>query len=65
MTLHAHRAHLADLEAEARFRRERYDLYRAKVYGPHETSPVSLRRLKEASERAQARLTAARVRNTE
>jgi hypothetical protein len=59
----AQRAHLADLEAEARYHRERYDLYRARTYGPRLTSETRLRKLKQASERAQARLVAARRRN--
>ena len=48
------------LEAEARFHRERYDLYRAKAYGPRATSPVRLRELQRASAAAEARLRAAR-----
>jgi hypothetical protein len=34
--------HLDDLRAQARYRRERLDLYRAKVHGPHPTSPARL-----------------------
>jgi hypothetical protein len=60
---HAQRARLADLEAEARYQRERYDLYRARAYGPRATSDTRLRELKQASERAQQRLTAARAKN--
>jgi hypothetical protein len=51
---------IADLEAEDRYRRERYALYRAKVYGPRPTSAARLRELKLASERAEARLRRAR-----
>jgi hypothetical protein len=51
---------MADLEAEDRYYRERYALYRAKTYGPRLTSPTRLRELKLASERAEARLRRAR-----
>jgi hypothetical protein len=51
---------IADLEAEDRYGRERYALYRAKVYGPRPTSAARLRELKLASERAEARLRRAR-----
>jgi hypothetical protein len=55
------RAHrMADLEAEDRYHRERYALYRAKTYGPRLTSATRLRELKLASERAEARLRRAR-----
>jgi hypothetical protein len=54
------RAHLAELEAQARYHRERHDLYRARAYGPRETSDTRLRELKNASDRAQQRLAAAR-----
>jgi len=53
-------AAIEDLRAEARFARERYDLYRAKVYSGRSTSPARLRELQRASEGAQARLEAAR-----
>ncbi len=39
----AHR--LRELEAEARHARERYDLYRAKMYGPRPTDPAEFRDL--------------------
>jgi CRISPR/Cas system-associated protein Csm6 len=48
------------LEAEARYARERYDLYRAKVYGSRQTSPTRLRKLQEESRYAEARLSRAR-----
>lgn len=51
---------ITDLEAEDRYRRERYALYRAKVYGPRPTSAARLLELKLASERAEARLRRAR-----
>lgn len=47
---------LADLRADARYARERYDLYRAKMYGPRPTSMTRLRELERAHEAAQARL---------
>lgn len=37
--------HLEALRANARYRRERLDLYRARVYGPHPTSPARLEEL--------------------
>ena len=48
------------LEAEARYARERYDLYRAKTYGPRATSPARLRELQRIHEGAEARLRRAR-----
>ena len=44
------------LKIEARYHRERYDLYRAKAYGPRATSPVRLRELERACQAAAARL---------
>jgi hypothetical protein len=51
---------MADLEAEERYHRERYALYRAKTYGPRPTSPARLRTLRLASEAAERRLRHAR-----
>jgi len=51
---------VADLEAEDRYHRERYALYRAKTYGPRPTSPARLRTLRLASEAAERRLRHAR-----
>lgn len=48
------------LEAEARYARERYDLYRAKTYGPRPTIPARLRELQRIHEGAAARLRRAR-----
>lgn len=48
--------HIADLRADARYARERYDLYRAKMYGPRATSMTRLRELERVSEAADARL---------
>ncbi len=48
--------HLEDLRAEARYHRERYDLYRAKMYGLRPTSMTRLRELERAYVAAEARL---------
>ena len=48
--------HIADLRAGARYARERYDLYRAKMYGSRPTSVTRLRELERVHEAAQARL---------
>lgn len=47
---------IADLRADARYARERYELYKAKVYGPRATSMTRLRELERISEAAAARL---------
>ena len=54
---------LETLEAEARYARERYQLYRAKTYGPRATSAARLRELQRVSEGAEARLERARERH--
>ncbi len=51
-----HDDQIADLRAEARYARERYDLYRAKVYGPRATTMTRLRELERISAAATARL---------
>jgi len=51
------------LEAEARYARERYDLYRARSYGPRLTDPSRLRELENSSELAQRRLETAKSGN--
>jgi hypothetical protein len=51
-----------ELEADARYARERLDLYRAKTYGPRPTSPARLRELERAAEGAAERLRRARER---
>jgi hypothetical protein len=48
------------LEAEARYARERYQLYRAKAYGPRPTSMTRLRELRRIHEGTQDRLRRAR-----
>ena len=45
-----------ELEAEARYARQRLDLYRAKMYGPRPTSMTRLRELERAHLAADARL---------
>ena len=47
---------LAELRAEERYRRQRLELYRAKAYGPRETSAQRLRELERAHAAALARL---------
>jgi hypothetical protein len=51
-----------DLEAEARYARQRADLYRAKTYGPRPTSPARMRELERTAEGAEERLRRARAR---
>ena len=48
--------HLERLRAEADYRRQRLDLYRAKVYGPRPTSPRRLAELTREYELAASRL---------
>jgi hypothetical protein len=52
---------LEDLEAGERVARERYQLYRARVYGPRPTSVGRLRELDHAWKLAQSRLHRARA----
>jgi hypothetical protein len=40
---------LDELRVDARYHRQRLDLYRAKVYGPRPTSPSRLKELERAS----------------
>jgi hypothetical protein len=49
-------SHVEDLRAEARYARERYDLYRAKMYGSRPTSMTRLRELERIHLAADARL---------
>jgi hypothetical protein len=49
-------ARTEDLRAEARYHRERLELYRAKTYAGRPTSPTRLRELERAYAGAQARL---------
>jgi hypothetical protein len=52
---------LEQVTAEARYHRQRYDLYRAKMYGLRATSQTRLTELQRACEAAEARLAAARA----
>jgi hypothetical protein len=54
-------AGLTELEAEERYAREHYQLYRAKAYGSHLTSAGRLRELKRESELAERRLERAKA----
>jgi hypothetical protein len=49
------------LKAEARYARERYELYRARAYGPRLTSGRRLRELERKSRFAESRLERARA----
>jgi hypothetical protein len=49
-------ARVEDLRVEARYHRERYHLYRAKMYGLRATSTARLKELERAHQGAQARL---------
>jgi len=51
--------HLDDLRAQAQYARDRYRLYKAKTYGPQDTSPARLRELQRLYDYADARLRAA------
>jgi hypothetical protein len=47
---------LEELRADARYHRERRDLYRAKMHGPRPTSPARLRELEQACALSESRL---------
>ena len=47
---------IEELAAEARYARQRADLYRAKMYGSRPTSPARMRKLERAAEDAEERL---------
>jgi hypothetical protein len=47
---------LDDLRVQARYWRDKHDLYRAKAYGPRPTSPARLRELDRMAQAAEARL---------
>jgi hypothetical protein len=51
--------HLDDLRMQARYARERYQLYRAKTFGQRPTSAARLSELQRNRENAEARLRAA------
>jgi len=50
---------LAELKAEADHARRRYELYKARTYGPRPTSPNRLAQRKRDSDRAAGRLSRA------
>jgi hypothetical protein len=52
---------LVELDAEARYARERYQLYRAKAYGPRLTSAARLGELERQSTLARRRLDRAKA----
>jgi hypothetical protein len=54
---------LVELETEARYARERYQLYRAKAYGPQPTSARRLLDLERTSILAAGRLQRAKVKH--
>lgn len=54
---------MEELEAEARYHRERYDLYKAKSHGPRLTSPAKLSDLERRCRGAEARLREAALQN--
>jgi hypothetical protein len=56
-------ARMEELRAEARYHRERYDLYKAKSYGPRPTSETRLRELERLHQGADSRLRAAQREN--
>jgi hypothetical protein len=54
---------IEELQAEARYHRERYELYKAKTYGPRPTSVARLRELERRHQGAGARLRSAQQEN--
>jgi hypothetical protein len=56
---------IEEMQAEAKYHRERYDLYKAKAYGPRLTSPARLQELERRYRSAEARLRAALRENEE
>jgi hypothetical protein len=46
-------ARLNELRAQAQYARQRYDLYKARSYGPHLTSEARLRQLERECTRAE------------
>ena len=55
---------MEELQAEARYHRERFDLYKAKTYGPRLTSATRLKELERRQQGAESRLRAAVRENT-
>jgi hypothetical protein len=56
----SHAQRLEQLRAEARYHRQRLDLYRARLYGGRPLSPARLEEFQRASDDAAARLRRAR-----
>jgi hypothetical protein len=54
---------MEELQAEARYHRERYDLYKAKTHGPRLTSVARLRELERRHQGADSRLRSAEREN--
>jgi hypothetical protein len=55
---------IEELEAEARYQRERFELYKAKQYSERPTSDSRMRELERLHQAADARLLAAREEGT-
>ena len=53
---------LDELQAQAQYARQRYDLYKAKAYGPSLTSPARMRELEREASRTEANLRFAKAR---
>jgi hypothetical protein len=49
-------ARLDELQAQAQHARQRYDLYKARAYGPRPTTPARMRELERDVSLAEARL---------
>jgi hypothetical protein len=49
-------ARLEELQAQARYARQRYDLYKARAYGPRLTTPARMRELEREVSRTEANL---------
>jgi hypothetical protein len=54
---------IEEMKAEARYHRDRYELYKAKAYSSRPTSPVRMRELERRSQGADSRLRAAEQEN--
>ena len=55
-------AELVTLQADARYARERYQLYKARTYGPRPSDPTRLRKLERTCLQAEQRLSRAKSR---
>jgi hypothetical protein len=49
-------ARLDELQAQAQYARQRYDLYKARAYGPRLTNPARMRELEREAARTEANL---------